>query len=680
MLRLLLLIWVCCLVLTPAGAQTNESIAFQGLLSDENGQPLEGTFRLTFRMYTSAEGGTPVWDEVQPEVNVTNGLFGVHLGSEVGFGDVAFGQPLWISTQVGQESELMPRIQIGTVPFAFAVRGLRIDPRQNRWNVVAGNPHNQVQENRIGATISGGGYAAYSSTPAGQFPVINYGNRVFADYGTIGGGLDNQVTALAGIVGGGHSNAVSGTYGTVSGGTSNQARGNNSVVGGGTANYAQGEYSIVPGGAFSHARGAYSLAVGYHARAAHDGSFVWNDRSLVTPADSLFTTAPNQFLIRASGGVGIGTNNPSSPLTVAGTIESTEGGIRFPDGTVQSSAASGLSLPYSDIVESTDAAFRIENRSTSQTGWGIAGSTRSSHGRGVSGSASATTGEARGVTGQSAASGGAGVWGQSTSFSGPTSGVHGLTWSREGQGVFGHANSLTGITIGVRGRVSSPDGYAGYFEGPAGSRNYFERAVGIGTDNPTALLHLQTPAGEQVASINLKSAGSWTAQIRQTDDSRFNFHNGGNLRMTIRADGNVGIGTDSPSERLHVNGRVRASDFVTISDARVKTDVHTLTEAIDVVMQLRGVRFSWNESISVSDAEWQLGFIAQEVEQVLPEATTRDADGMLSVAYAQVIPLLVESIKEQQARIHDMEQAIRDLEAAVRILGERVTPPDLQTN
>ncbi len=66
-------------------------------------------------------------------------------------------------------------------------------------------------------------------------------------------------------------------------------------------------------------------------------AFVWADH---TDAD-FASTAPAQFLIRAAGGVGIGTNSPSEQLTVAGTVESTSGGFKFPDGTVQATAATG---------------------------------------------------------------------------------------------------------------------------------------------------------------------------------------------------------------------------------------------------------------------------------------------------------------------------------------------------
>jgi hypothetical protein len=64
------------------------------------------------------------------------------------------------------------------------------------------------------------------------------------------------------------------------------------------------------------AEGDYTVALGRQAQAVHDGSFVWADGS----GSDYATTADNQFLIRASGGVGIGTNHPQHQLDVAGNI------------------------------------------------------------------------------------------------------------------------------------------------------------------------------------------------------------------------------------------------------------------------------------------------------------------------------------------------------------------------
>jgi hypothetical protein len=121
----------------------------------------------------------------------------------------------------------------------------------------------------------------------------------------------------------GYSNTASHNYAAVSGGKDNTASGVGSAVGGGFENTASGWYAMVPGGRGNTAGGTYSFAAGIRANANHNGTFVWADQTPVQFA----STGEDQFLIRASGGVGIGTNNPGGfDLAVNGTAAKTGGG------------------------------------------------------------------------------------------------------------------------------------------------------------------------------------------------------------------------------------------------------------------------------------------------------------------------------------------------------------------
>ena len=152
------------------------------------------------------------------------------------------------------------------------------------------------------------------------------------------GGVDNTASGDRSAVSGGEGNTASGAVSIIGGGYLNDATGVYSTVGGGYANNANGLRSTVPGGTINTAAGISSFAAGTRAQANHDGAFVWADDQGLTTFES---TAANQFLIRASGGVGIGTDSPDEALTVAGTIHTTAGGIKFPDNTVQITAAVG---------------------------------------------------------------------------------------------------------------------------------------------------------------------------------------------------------------------------------------------------------------------------------------------------------------------------------------------------
>jgi len=147
-------------------------------------------------------------------------------------------------------------------------------------------------------------------------------NAALSCYDTVAGGVNNRAEGLAGgskasgarcgaTVGGGNSNVANNEVATVSGGYRNEASGSSSFVGGGSQNTASGRYSTIPGGSNNIAAGAYSFAAGREAEANHDGTFVWGDDT-----DSFASTAENQFLIQANGGVGIGTNAPQGALQV----------------------------------------------------------------------------------------------------------------------------------------------------------------------------------------------------------------------------------------------------------------------------------------------------------------------------------------------------------------------------
>lgn len=115
----------------------------------------------------------------------------------------------------------------------------------------------------------------------------------------------------------------------------------------GTATTASGNYSTALGFA-GVASGEGSVTMGRQAFADHDHSFVFSDGRCGNGCTGPFrTTAAAQFLIRAAGGVGIGVNNPlTGGLSVLGTIEARSGGVKFPDGTTQTTAA----VPFNPAV------------------------------------------------------------------------------------------------------------------------------------------------------------------------------------------------------------------------------------------------------------------------------------------------------------------------------------------
>jgi hypothetical protein len=134
----------------------------------------------------------------------------------------------------------------------------------------------------------------------------------------------------------------------------------------------------------------------------------------------------------------------------------------------------------------------------------------------------------------------------------------------------------------------------------------------------------------------------------------------------------LGIGVASPAYKLDVNGQAHATSFPTSSDVRFKKNIKLIKNALEKVMKLRGVTYEWNEFINNTRDGYALnspvlGFIAQELELVVPELVSKwklneDCQDARAVDYPRVVVLLTEAIKEQQAQINDLKTRISILE------------------
>ena len=117
---------------------------------------------------------------------------------------------------------------------------------------------------------------------------------------------------------------------------------------------------------------------------------------------------------------------------------------------------------------------------------------------------------------------------------------------------------------------------------------------------------------------------------------------------------------------FHADGDIVAYSAQTSSDIRLKENIRSLDSCLDKTLNLKGVKFDWKEESKGKD---QLGFIAQEIEEVLPEVVTEvesigENVGEIHkvVNYQAVVPVLVEAIKEQQSIINRLEERLKDLE------------------
>ena len=98
-------------------SQVPNVISYQGILTDNNGIPLNGDQILTFTLYDAETNGTQLWQEIQV-VPVTDGSFHVNLGDVTAL-NLSFEIPYWLSLKVGSGTELSPRIQLTSNAYSF---------------------------------------------------------------------------------------------------------------------------------------------------------------------------------------------------------------------------------------------------------------------------------------------------------------------------------------------------------------------------------------------------------------------------------------------------------------------------------------------------------------------------------------------------------------------------------
>ncbi len=183
--------------------------------------------------------------------------------------------------------------------------------------------------------------------------------------------------------------------------------------------------------------------------------------------------------------------------------------------------------------------------------------------------------------------------------------------------------------------------------------------------------------GRMELSTGTQSAGIWLKDNANTSspgfmgmatDEYIGFYGNGGAGWGFAmntTDGNIGIGTLTPSEKLHVIGNILATGTITPSDARYKKGIQPIKNSLERLQQLIGVTYRFNQTAFPEwrfDNNMQYGLIAQEVEKVFPEMvkTIDNEKGYKGVDYVKLIPVLIEAIKDQQKQIDDLKILIKN--------------------
>lgn len=135
-----------------------------------------------------------------------------------------------------------------------------------------------------------------------------------------------------------------------------------------------------------------------------------------------------------------------------------------------------------------------------------------------------------------------------------------------------------------------------------------------------------------------------------------------NERLRIKYNGRIGIGTSTPSNLLSLSGGAysNGTTWSNASDSSLKRNIENLTKyGLSDVIKMRPVSYYYK---SDSTNKMEIGFIAQEMRDIIPEVVSGE-DGDMGISYGNLVPVLVNSIKEQQVEIDKMKEDIKELKS-----------------
>jgi len=172
----------------------------------------------------------------------------------------------------------------------------------------------------------------------------------------------------------------------------------------------------------------------------------------------------------------------------------------------------------------------------------------------------------------------------------------------------------------------------------------FSTTYGFGIDNTDLVIHSGAGGGTTFKNDSISGASL----------------------MRILGTGNVGIGTTSPTQLLSVNGtagKPGGGSWDVFSDERLKNIKGKYRSGLKAVMQLNPIRYEYlkNNALGLKSEGEHIGFGAQQLQKVIPEAVTKNSDGYLMVNNDPIIWTMLNAIKEQQAEIEQLKGQIKKL-------------------
>ncbi|HOY60129.1 MAG TPA: tail fiber domain-containing protein [Verrucomicrobiota bacterium] len=644
-----MLIVACAAALALAAVPT--TFTYQGRLTTSAGANVpDGSYLIRFVIYNAPTEGVVLWDNGYRHVTVIGGLFAYTLGDSTALPSTLFtgDTTRYLGIKVGADPEIIPRVKLNTVPFAFkalfadtaamafGVAGggggwtdggptVRLTTLTDKVSIGTNGANNKLDVTMTDAT---GGTAYFNLDNAANPTPALYSATSGSGHGISGSAVSGSSAGVFGYCGSGYgvqgsSASKYGIYGTGSKGVFGEhpTSHNYGYLGG----LNDGVFGKDTSSGCSGTLGGEYFGVAGSAQQANEVGIFGECTSGVgiraSSTDSTGVYASSAFGLGVYGLGRRGVYGKGSTYGIMGEHSSSGNYATLGEDT-RAILAEAIGKYDEGLLALNDSGGAIVTIASNRTGVLAQTDTGSGHWADCSG-ALAYYGKAVCGFGDSA-----GFFTGNVKITRFSEHIGGLTLHTDSHndpgrcGIFFSNNQL-----GTLEGDDTEDQYFGFYSGFTGNRSYDAHLAVYG----------RNPSG-------------WGSRIEM-------YHNGtdGYLAtdvgdIALLPNLNVGVGTSTPGYKLDVAGSCHATSFPTSSDDRLKANVAPIVDALEKIEQINGVSFDWNErydSLGRSSGHREIGVIAQEVEKVLPELVTTWGDqNYRAVDYGRLTAVLVEAVKQ----------------------------------
>ena len=205
--------------------------------------------------------------------------------------------------------------------------------------------------------------------------------------------------------------------------------------------------------------------------------------------------------------------------------------------------------------------------------------------------------------------------------------------------------------------------------------------VGIGTTAPTQKLHVAGQGVFTTSSVAFDPGDGAGPAIRIGYNSTggYGYVNANDTGVIFKhlilqgsvAEGNVGIGTTTPDQKLTVNGgasKPGGGSWSSFSDERLKNIKGRFTSGLEAVLKLQPLRYEYkrDNALNLNSEGQHIGFSAQALEKIIPEAVTKNSNGYLQINNDPILWSMLNAIKEQQSELEQLRKEVNQLRNTLR--------------